>query len=139
MYAKEDKFILLFIHVDNSFIVSTDKIFNWFTTELLRYVRSTTVFHPELGVTQKYNYIEINRAYGDTNSYIKFEVPMAATINFKDAKSNDDNESLLPVIGSLRFICNHTRLDLLVTTEELSTSALPSDLYYFIADRVEYF
>jgi hypothetical protein len=97
MYAKEDKFILLFIHVDNGFIVSTDKMFNWFTTELLRYVRSTTVFHPELGVTQKYNYIEINRAYGDTNRYIKFEVPMAATINFKDAESNDDNESLLPV------------------------------------------
>jgi hypothetical protein len=67
----------------------------------------------------------------------KIKTPMPANTNLRDEEPNPENKSLLNVTGSLRFICDRTRPDILVATGELSTGAVPSDLHIKMAERVE--
>jgi hypothetical protein len=62
---------------------------------------------------------------------------MPSNINLRDELPNPNNESLLPITGSLRFICDRTRPDILVATGELSTGAIPSNLHYKVAEQTE--
>jgi hypothetical protein len=161
---REDEFIILSVHVDDGYIVSTENMIKWFTETLLKYVKGTTVYYPEDGQIQKYIGIEMETAFGidlgevvvkimltqeekiaglnyfpDYKPRRKIDVPMPENVNLRDATPNENNESLLPVTGSLRFICDRTRPDLLVATGEISTGAIPSDLHYRVAERIEYY
>ena len=162
---KDDGVIILSVHVDDGYILATsEELIEWFTKTLLDYVKGATIYYPEEGVTQKYIGIEIERVFGIYNGDIvsyslltqkekisnlnhfpnykprrKIDVPMPENVNLRDAIPNETNPSLLPVTGSLRFICDRTRPDLLVATGEISTGAIPSDLHYKVAERTEYF
>ncbi len=56
------------------------------------------------------------------------EIPMSNNMDLKDSKVNPPNphlSSLLPVTGSLRYIADRTRPDVLVAVSEISSNATP--------------
>jgi hypothetical protein len=161
---KDDNYLLLSIHVDDGLLVGIRALIEWFNEELLKHVKAATVFPKELNKLIKYIGIEIEDERGVTSEgepYVKIilsqrekiqgldhfpgnsdprgkiKIPMPSSVNLRDEFPNPNNESLLPVTGSLRFICDRTRPDILVATGELSTGAIPSDLHIEMAKRTE--
>ena len=49
---------------------------------------------------------------------------MSPTIKYKTLPHNNNNPSLLPIIGKIRYAADKTRPDLLVSTSIISTQAL---------------
>ena len=50
------------------------------------------------------------------------KTPMPVTVNnLRTAKPNPENESLLPITGTLRYLADRTRPDILVATGNIST------------------
>ena len=63
---------------------------------------------------------------------------MSVTVNLRTAKPNPENESLLPIItGTLRYLADRTRPDILVATGSMSTGGAtnPSDDHVAAAER----
>jgi hypothetical protein len=164
MCWNDDSVLFLSVHVDDGLLLGSQKSIEWFKRELLKHVKAATVFPKELDKLIKYIGIEIEDETGVTadgepfkkmilsqkekiqglnhfpNSSDprgKIKVPMSSTINLRDELPNPENVSLLPVTGSLRFICDRTRPDILVATGELSTGAIPSNLHYKVAEQTE--
>jgi hypothetical protein len=51
---------------------------------------------------------------------------MSANTNLRDEQQNKDLESLLPVTGTLRYLCDRTKPNLLASIGELSTNITPN-------------
>ena len=70
-----------------------------------------------------------------TNREVK--TPMSNTVNLRTAQPNSDNESLLPITGTLRYLADRTRPDVLVATGSISTGGAtnPSDDHVATAER----
>lgn len=47
--------------------------------------------------------------------------PMLNTVNLRTAKLNPESESMLPITGTLRYLADRTRPDVLVATGSIST------------------
>lgn len=52
--------------------------------------------------------------------------PMSNTINLRIAKPNPENKLLLPITGTLRYLTDRTRPDILVATGSISTGGATS-------------
>ncbi len=67
------------------------------------------------------------------------EIPMSATANLRTAAPNPLNPSLLPDTGTLRFIADRARPDILVAVGELSTGGAESlsDLHMTTSERIK--
>ena len=63
--------------------------------------------------------------------------PMLNTVNLRTAKSNPENESMLPITGTLRYLADRTRPDVLVATGSISTGGAtnPSNEHVATAER----
>jgi hypothetical protein len=156
----ENKFIMISIHVDDGYVVSTDmETIKLFHSTLLKYIRNATLFEPKESV-QKYIGIDIKavrtvdvngdvckKMYLSQKDYIRKmdlfpetgktqKIPMASNINLRGEDPNPDLDSLLPVTGKLRYVCDRTRPDVLVATGEISTGSQPSDLHYKVAKQI---
>jgi hypothetical protein len=62
---------------------------------------------------------------------------MASNINLRIEPQNSDNESLLPVVGKLRYVADRSRPDILVAVGEVSSNGTPhpSDAHVRTAKR----
>ena len=145
-----DMFLFLTVHVDDGQLVSnSDCAIERFTEELskhLRKVQVLTEFKKFLGmdinnnnngghvVVSHENYIQ--KRFGDHSGRI-YRTPMSNTDNLRAAVPNNNNESLLPLTGTLRFPADRARPDILVVTGELSSGAAesPSDDHVKVAAR----
>ena len=63
--------------------------------------------------------------------------PMLNTVNLRTSKSNPENESMLPITGTLRYLADRTRPDVLVATGSISTGGAtnPSNEHVATAER----
>jgi hypothetical protein len=66
------------------------------------------------------------------------KVPMSNSADLKKAVANEENESLLPVTGKIRYVCDRTRPDLLLSVGEISTggSPHPSDAHVQVSKQI---
>jgi hypothetical protein len=156
-----DKFVMISIHVDDGYIVSTDlETIKQFHSTLLKHIRNATLFEPKDGVlkyigidVQAIRTVDINnnvctKMHLSQKGYIKDmnlfpilsgkvqKIPMSSNINLRGEDPNENLNSLLPVTGKLRYICDRTRPDILVSTGEISTGSQPSDLHYKVAKQI---
>ena len=91
-----------------------------------------TMNNESILITQQ-QYIK-DQSYMYTN---KYNTPMSSTTNLRTAVTNNNNESLLPVCGKLRYLADRCRPDILLATGEISTGGAtnPSDLHVKVAKR----
>ena len=63
--------------------------------------------------------------------------PMLNTVNLRTAKLNPESESMLPITGTLRYLADRTRPDVLVATGSISTGGAtnPSNEHVTTAER----
>jgi hypothetical protein len=66
------------------------------------------------------------------------KIPMSNVVNLRMEVPNDNNESLLPVTGKFRYICDRTRPDILVSVGEISTGGAksPSDMHIKVSKQI---
>jgi hypothetical protein len=66
------------------------------------------------------------------------KIPMPNQVNLRIEKANPNNNSLLPVTGTLRYLCDRTRPDILLATGEISTGGAegPSDSHLKVAKQI---
>ena len=71
----------------------------------------------------------------------QYRTPMADTTNLRTAEPNPNNDSLLPDTGTMRYLADRTRPDILVALGEVSTGASmhPSDLHVGVAERIKHY
>jgi hypothetical protein len=137
-----DDYMLVCVHVDDGYIVSkSEGAIDTFIIDLMKEIHNATLYKP----CKKYVGREIiqdgNHVIVHQNTYIKNlnllditnncrqeHIPMSNTMNLKDCNTNPPNPSLpslLPVTGSLRYIADRTRPDVLVAVGEISSNAVP--------------
>jgi hypothetical protein len=130
------------VHVDDEYIVSkSEGAIDTFIIDLMKEIHNATLYKP----CQKYVGMEIvpdgNHVIVHQNTYIKSlkllditddchpeDIPMSNTMDLKDSKVNPPNpqlSSLLPVTGSIRYIADRTRPDVLVAVGKISSNATP--------------
>jgi hypothetical protein len=156
----EDDFLMISIHVDDGYLVSsTLEVIKAFHAKLMSYIRNASLFHPNENNEIKYigmdirgvvetrvNGEKVTKMYLSQKQYIEdmtlYEVnkkvpkiPMNNTVNLRKETPNPNNKSLLPVTGKLRYICDRTRPDILVATGEISTGSIPSDEHVKVAKQ----
>ena len=145
VYNNNDDIYLLIIHVDDIIIAGREQKF----TELLinkikegfKRITKTDNVQKYLGINLKEdqvgyhlsqeNYIFkfVNEIF-EQNKVKSANIPMSPAINFRTAIKNDNNESLLPILGKIRYVVDKTRPDLLFATNLLCTKAVnPPDVF----------
>ena len=153
LYIKrtEEDFIMLCVHVDDGKLISTKKeCIEEFMEVLLQNVRKAKIlwsFPRYLGLDVDW-FPEEQRVLLSQRTYIKqkewiptttreIKTPMTTSVNLRTAIPNENNESLLPVTGTLRYLADRTRPDVLVATGCMSTGGAtnPSDDHLATAER----
>jgi hypothetical protein len=149
-YSDGEQFLILSVHVDDKYIVSScGELIHWFHEELKRHVQEVKLFEPNeenmvkyLGIDIKFirqtkrielsqmKYINDLSFYGDYSEK-PIKIPMNPQINLRIEEPNMHNESLLPVTGKFRYLCDRTRPDILVGVGEISIGGneYPSDMH----------
>ena len=142
---------IITVHVDDGLMFSNKpELHEEFITEFLTHVRKATVqkeFHRYIGMNVKFNpetsHVELSHSAYITDKFSDFTkkvfTPMSNTTNLRIAEPNDNNESLLPTTGTLRFIADRARPDIMVVTGELANGGAhsPSDEHVKTAVRVK--
>jgi hypothetical protein len=153
LYLKRtgEDIIILCVHVDDGKLISTKKeCIEEFLEVLLQHVRKVKLlwtysryigmdvdWYPEdqQVLLNQRTYIEQRDWVSTTTREVK--TPMSVTVNLRTAKPNPENESLLPITGTLRYLADRTRPDILVATGSMSTGGAsdPSDDHVATAER----
>ena len=153
LYLKRigEDIIILCVHVDDGKLISTKKEYiEEFLQTLLQHVRKVKIlwtysryigmdvdWYPEEQqvILNQRTYIEQRDWVSTTTREIK--TPMSTTVNLRTAKPNPENESLLPITGTLRYLADRTRPDILVATGCMSTGGAinPSNDHIATAER----
>lgn len=142
-YNYTDKsIIILIIHADDVLIIGTTELsVNNFLSRLQKKLRKISCFNPlekYLGMDIEYNY-DKTKVYLSQNTYIESKleeklnninnfikspdsvhIPIYPTLNLRKEIPNTNNESLLSLIGTLKYLADRTRPDILVSTGECS-------------------
>jgi hypothetical protein len=140
----KDTFMVLCIYVDDIIIISNIKneVEN-FKLKMLDYVQEIK----DLGYLNKHLGIDIIRDHEKKiieishdnyiNDYLNNYIsdndrvrtsPMGTSVKYRQLPSNNDNESLLPVLGKLRYTADRTRPDILVGCSIVASNAIkPND------------
>ena len=153
LYLKRtgEDIIILCVHVDDGKLISTKKeCIEEFLEVLLQHVRKVKLlwtYSRYIGMDVDW-YPEDQRVLLNQRTYIEqrdwvstttrdIKTPMSVTVNLRTAKPNPENESLLPITGTLRYLADRTRPDILVATGCMSTGGAtnPSDDHVATAER----
>ena len=152
--------IIIGVHVDDGLIASNDmKLIESFIEKLKRYLE-VNYFYPMnkfIGMDIVYEK-ELNKIILSQSLYINDKIkklmnnsdldnipkdinkiiPMAPTTNLRTAIPNEKNDSLLNITGSLRYIADKTRHDILASTGEISCGGAknPSDEHVKVANQI---
>ncbi|MBL4826124.1 MAG: Ty1/Copia family ribonuclease HI [Spongiibacteraceae bacterium] len=136
------------IHVDDGLFFCTDeKFFEICIEEIKKHLTNVTMVRPlkkfvgihmdhdrEAGFIQccQSTFIEDLQSTGKAE-----KLPMCPSYNLRKEPSNPENESLLPVTGKLRYVCDRTRWDVLVATGEIACGGAqdPSDAHVRTAEK----
>jgi hypothetical protein len=144
-------YLFITIHVDDGQLVAQcgTTTYDWFIAEFKKYVRNAELsltYERFLGMDIKQsednNYFDISHETyieDKLREYQKpFKTPMLNTINLRTATPNQNNKSLLPITGTLRFPADRARPDILAAVGEVSCGGakFPSDLHVQTADRI---
>jgi hypothetical protein len=149
----DDDFIVVGIFVDDGLTASTNQdLIHQLFKDLLTKVPELTMVEPVV----KYVGIEIDHKrdnsimYVSQRTYIENDLtevgyqvnktsnPSDPKLKLREAKSNPANESLLPIIGKLRFVADRTRHGILASLGLVTTGGTinPSDQHVKAAQRI---
>jgi hypothetical protein len=144
-------FVILTIHVDDGLLVASSKAqIDTFMEIFNTHIKKSELFEK----VEKYLGLDIT--YGDDgevllnqSTYITgkldipmsskpCKVPMANTINLRREETNPMNDSLLPVIGKLRYLADRSRPNILASLGELSVGGHknPSDMHVKVSKSI---
>ena len=148
------EFIFICTHVDDGLMISTsEQISLQFIDTLNKFIRDVTLFNP----IQKYLGMSITDKLDDSKLSLDLcanisdieapttrtrattrNIPMSPSINLRLEEKNEKNNSLLPIIGKLRFIADRTRPNILVAVGEISTGGAdaPSDAHISVSNQL---
>lgn len=153
MFVDEGGFVYMVVHVDDGLMIfNCDeykmKFIEHFrkhvqkiqdSDEVQRYIGMDFQFIPDENKIVLSHSLYISQRWGQYTP--KFDTPMSATANLREAEANPENTSMLPDTGAFRFICDRARPDMLVVTGELSTRGDkdPSDLHKKQSERAKHY
>lgn len=144
-------YIYVTVHVDDGLLLCSNRaLAQEFMQGLLKFVRKAVMYDD----VKLYLAMDIMRAIDGSmfivsqSRYIKeacegfdrtYKTPMATSTNLRIAEPNDENESLLPDTGKLRYVADRTRPDILVALGEVSTGGAesPSDEHIMVMNRMK--
>jgi hypothetical protein len=139
IYKYNDDLYLLITHIDDIIMCGKEKdVIDQLTEEIKSGFKKITtnddvkqylginLYHDDnvLHLSQQ-NYINefINEIF--INNELKGSpIPMTPTVNFRVLKKDETNESILPILGKIRYVADKTRPDILFATNLLCTKAL---------------
>jgi hypothetical protein len=145
----KNNYMIIVIHVDDGLMVSTNnKYIDEFMMDMNKRFK-TTLYDPTqiylgMEIQRQDQYIHIHqKMYIDSlrNDYSHRSdesTPMNSNYNLRKEQPNENNESLLPIIGKLRYLCDRTRPDILLSVGETSTGGTvnPSDMHINTSKRI---
>jgi hypothetical protein len=126
-------FVLILVHVDDGLMVSNiSTLLDEFMSLFLHKVQKAELLHDYkkyigMSITKvpETKHILLDQSHyieDHFDEYVKKEtIPMSNTVNLRTAIPCDNNISLLPYTGKLRYLADRTRPDILVATGEIST------------------
>lgn len=137
-YKKGEDIIIMTVHVDDGLIAyNNETLLQSFSEEINKHLEKLTIITPVkryLGVnidqrtdegkillSQTDKIDNMIREILPTTEIRNEKIPMAANMNLRKSILNINNESLLSIVGKLRFIADRTRFDILNTTGELGS------------------
>jgi hypothetical protein len=144
-------YIYLTVHVDDGLMFcSNQQVAKEFMEAFLTHVRKAVIYDD----VKLYLAMDITRSEDGTMCYVsqqryiedhfgsctrKNRTPMPSTINLRIAEPNPANESLLHETGTMRYLADRTRPDILVALGEISTGGAenPSDSHYEVSERIK--
>jgi hypothetical protein len=145
------RFLFITIHVDDGLMIASDDLIcEVFYEEFEKHIRKVSRFDPVekyLGmdiykdgdhiVVHQETYV-LNKMKDLVECKKAAKVPMSNSCDLKKAAQNAENESLLPVTGKLRYVCDRTRPDLLLSVGEISSggSPHPSDAHVQVSEQI---
>jgi hypothetical protein len=155
IYQNENDIYMLIVHVDDILISGIDKnIIEYLVQRIndgFKRITKTDSVKRYLGIDlikdrhhftlsqEKYINDFTNEIF-ENNSVKPSSIPMSPVINFRNAIKNENNESLLPILGKIRYVADKTRPDILYATNLLCTKAVnpPDEFIYATAKLLKY-
>jgi hypothetical protein len=92
---------------------------------LIKYLGMEIKFTNNHIILHQNDYIDKMKLLNINNDCKIEKLPMSTNINLRDAKQNIELESLLPITGTLRYLCDRTKPNLLAPIGELSCNIVP--------------
>jgi hypothetical protein len=147
---EERRFVALTIHVDDGLIMANCRlIIKEIIAEIMKHIKKMSnpdSFKKFLGmdIEQCGDHVCVSHKqyiaekFQSVTNYKKVKTPMITNTNLRAVEKNPNNNSILPLTGTVRFMCDRARPDLLVATGELSSGGAdePSDQHLEVADRL---
>jgi hypothetical protein len=139
-YINGEDIMYLCVFVDDGLMISiSDDLINEFMEKLKTKVMECKLYKPLLKylgmeieardnhfVIHQNDYISKMNFYDIGNNCEHEKIPMSANTNLRDERQNKSLESLLPITGTLRYLCDRTKPNLLASIGELSTNITPN-------------
>jgi hypothetical protein len=150
LWSNGTDYAILVVHVDDGTLAVTDeRIFAVFMEAIHKHLPKVTLMRPlkkyvginihhdlEAGIVKCDQSLFIEKLFAEKADRHEV-VPMCPSYNLRASESNFENESLLPVTGKLRYLCDRTRPDLLVAAGEIASGGAihPSDNHVRTAEK----
>ena len=141
--------MIVLIHVDDGLMTASNtKYIDEFMTDINIRFKSTlynpTQIYLGMEIERKENFIYVHQSLYikkllAEHSDVQVEVvPMNSNINLRNEEPNNNNASLLPTLGKLRYPADRTRPDILLALGETSTGGTnnPSDMHVMTAKQI---
>jgi hypothetical protein len=151
IYNDKGKIIIVTIFVDDGTLCCvSEHLMDWFMLEIQKHIPKVTLvrqIQKYIGINVEYNRdtstVELSQSsYIDDKfedvEYIEQNIPMCPSYNLRKELPNPANASLLPITGTLTYLCDRCRFDILCVTGEISTGGdkNPSDAHVRTSKKV---
>jgi hypothetical protein len=134
-YEHEGDLYYLNVHIDDIVITGPeekviDALINKIESGFKRITRSEFKRHLGINIVETENYLKLDQKkyikdfveeYLDDGVSTNVKIPMSPTINYRQLQPNENNPSLLPATGKIRYCADKSRPDILFPLSMIST------------------
>jgi len=150
-YISPGGYLLINIHVDDGLTIASSKaVLDSFMVEFECHVKKATLYYPiqkftGMDVSHDGDSIIVNQSLyiSEMKLYPEYEhkesrIPMQSYDILRGEEPNPENESLLPMTGTYRYLADRTRPDILAAVGEVSTggASKPSNRHVKVSKQI---
>lgn len=152
-WVQGNEFMYVTVHVDDGMALSSNSTILTQLVEVLQQRLHKVVKNDgmqlflgmDMARSNDGRYFQISQERYVVNKYGEYtrtyHTPMATTTNLRIEESNENNDSLLADSGTMRYVADRTRPDILVALGEMSTGGAehPSNEHLKVAERIKHY